>query len=111
MEAISKDMEAVDRIREKCLEGLEAIKAKQITANDTAENNLRASAITSDFSWNETGYITPLGKQLDFSGKKFGGQAGYRSMDHREVIDYMDESATEDMNGTDAMVDLWQQEI
>lgn len=34
---------------------------------------------------NEAGYIMQDGSMLDFSGKKFGGQAGRRTMDHREV--------------------------
>ena len=41
------------------------------------------------------GYILPDGDMLDFSGKKFGGRGGYRTMDHREVsMFYVDEEKT-----------------
>ena len=41
------------------------------------------------------GYILPNGDMLDFSGKKFGGRGGYRTMDHREVsMFYVDEEKT-----------------
>lgn len=39
--------------------------------------------VTTNFK--EVGYITPDGAMLDFSGKKFGGKAGKRTMDHRDV--------------------------
>ena len=35
----------------------------------------------------EAGYILNDGSLLDFSGKKFGGSANSRSIDHREVVD------------------------
>ena len=34
---------------------------------------------------NEAGYLLPDGRMLDFSGKKEGGTAGYRSYDHRQI--------------------------
>ena len=37
------------------------------------------------YSWKETGYLLPDGKKLDFFGKHWGGQDGYRSVDHRDV--------------------------
>lgn len=40
---------------------------------------------------NEAGYIMQDGSMLDFSGKKFGGQAGYRTMDHREISSAFEE--------------------
>lgn len=121
MDEISKDAEAVERIREKYIAGLQAIKeqnnARQAPKeNSMAASGIRASAIDEStqreiekqigttYSWRETGYLTPSGKQLDFSGKKFGGQEGYRSMDHREVLDYMSGDAADEMSGTDAMV-------
>lgn len=33
----------------------------------------------------EAGYILPDGRMLDFSGKREGGRAGYRSYDHRQI--------------------------
>jgi hypothetical protein len=35
----------------------------------------------------EAGYILNDGSYLDMSGKKFGGSAGKRSLDHREIVD------------------------
>lgn len=35
----------------------------------------------------EAGYILNDGSLLDLSGKKFGGSAGSRSLDHREIVD------------------------
>lgn len=52
--------------------------------------------------WSETGYITPEGKQLDFSGKRDGGPAGHRNMDHREIALAFD--ADGGIDGTDAMI-------
>lgn len=59
------------------------------------------STFGTTYSWNETGYLTPSGKQLDFSGKRDGAQAGYRSMDHRDVSELYD---AEGVGGTDAMI-------
>ena len=39
------------------------------------------------YSWNETGYITTDGTQLDFSGRHDGGPGGYRAVDHRDIRD------------------------
>lgn len=41
-------------------------------------------------NFKEAGYLTVDGKLLDFSGKKFGGEPGYRSMDHRDISDMND---------------------
>lgn len=59
------------------------------------------STFGTTYSWNETGYLTPSGKQLDFSGKRDGAQAGYRSMDHRDISELYD---AEGVGGTDAMI-------
>lgn len=59
------------------------------------------SAFGTTYSWNERGYLTPSGKQLDFSGKRDGAQAGYRSMDHRDISELYD---AEGISGTDAMI-------
>jgi len=60
------------------------------------------STFGTTFSWNETGYITTDGKQLDFSGKRDGAPGGYRSMDHRDVVEIYGEDT--DMSGAEAMV-------
>lgn len=53
--------------------------------------------------WNETGYLTRDGKQLDFSG----GAAGNRYVDHREILDAYESAGIDDgMSGVEAMVDF-----
>lgn len=71
----------------------------RFSKKDTEQNAISVFGTT--YSWNETGYLTPSGKQLDFSGKRDGAQAGYRSMDHRDVSELYD---SEGVSGTDAMI-------
>lgn len=71
----------------------------RFSQKDTEQNAISVFGTT--YSWNETGYLTPSGKQLDFSGKRDGAQAGYRSMDHRDVSELYD---AEGVGGTDAMI-------
>nr|DAO79530.1 MAG TPA: hypothetical protein [Caudoviricetes sp.] len=49
------------------------------------------------YNWNETGYLTPAGTKLDFSGRHEGGPGGYRTVDHRDIRD----SIGEDYGGDD----------
>lgn len=44
----------------------------------------------STYKWIETGYLTPDGKRIDFSGKRLGAPGGYRTVDHREIRDAID---------------------
>lgn len=53
----------------------------------------------------ECGYILTDGKMLDFSGFKFGGLRGYRSIDHREIADIYEI----EISGNDAMIDFMNQ--
>lgn len=39
------------------------------------------------YKWAETGYLTPGGTKLDFSGRKDGAPGGYRTVDHRDISD------------------------
>lgn len=39
------------------------------------------------YKWSETGYITTDGSRLDFSGRHDGAPGGYRTVDHRDIID------------------------
>lgn len=39
------------------------------------------------YKWAETGYITPGGTKLDFSGRHDGAPGGYRTVDHRDIRD------------------------
>lgn len=71
---------------------------------ENAENDATSRAISqlgTTTSWAETGYLTPEGRQLDFSGKRDGGPRGQRSMDHREIEEIYE---NEGLEGSDAMV-------
>lgn len=74
---------------------------KQVRFSEKDTEQKAVSTFGTTYSWNETGYLTPSGKQLDFSGKRDGAQAGYRSMDHRDVSELYD---AEGVSGTDAMI-------
>lgn len=74
---------------------------KQVRFSEKDTEQKAISTFGTTYSWNETGYLTPSGKQLDFSGKRDGAQAGYRSMDHRDVSELYD---AEGVSGTDAMI-------
>lgn len=50
--------------------------------------------------WAETGYLLTDGTQLDFSGRHWGGDGGYREVDHRDI----NEALGEDIPGNEAMV-------
>lgn len=39
------------------------------------------------YKWAETGYLTPGGTKLDFSGRNDGAPGGYRTVDHRDISD------------------------
>lgn len=41
-------------------------------------------------SWNETGYLLEDGTKLDFSGRHEGAPGGYRTVDHRDILDAFD---------------------
>lgn len=43
------------------------------------------------YSWKETGYLTPAGAKIDFSGKHDGAPGGYRTVDHRDIRDAIGE--------------------
>lgn len=43
------------------------------------------------YKWAETGYVLLNGARLDFSGRHEGGSGGYRSVDHRDIIDALGE--------------------
>ena len=79
-----------------------AYKDKSVKLSMRDSETAAVQQIGTTFKWSETGYITPSGKQLDFSGKKQGAPGGYRSMDHREIVDIYGEDT--DMSGSEAMV-------
>lgn len=60
------------------------------------------------YSWKETGYILLNGSKLDFSGKHNGARGGYRTVDHREIIDSFPEEVQDELDGNEAMVEFMQ---
>lgn len=62
--------------------------------SDAEQRDHRKKAITyfgKTYNWNETGYLTPAGTKLDFSGRHEGGPGGYRTVDHRDIRDAIGE--------------------
>ena len=52
------------------------------------------------YKWAETGYLTPGGTKLDFSGRHDGAPGGYRTVDHRDIRDALGEDyGGEDYSG------------
>lgn len=52
------------------------------------------------YKWEETGYLTPGGTKLDFSGRHDGAPGGYRTVDHRDIRDALGEDyGGEDYSG------------
>ena len=43
------------------------------------------------YKWSETDYVLLNGARLDFSGRHEGGPGGYRTVDHRDIIDALGE--------------------
>jgi len=66
------------------LEGKEYIKKEDPKKTKNIFNKaVRLFGLTNNL--NEAGYILPNGRLLDFSGKKQGGPAGIRHLDHRDI--------------------------
>lgn len=62
--------------------------------SDAEQRDHRKKAIAffgKTYNWNETGYLTPAGTKLDFSGRHEGGPSGYRTVDHRDIRDTIGE--------------------
>lgn len=62
--------------------------------SDAEKRDHRKKAIAyfgKTYNWNETGYLTPAGTKLDFSGRHEGGPGGYRTVDHRDIRDAIGE--------------------
>nr|DAQ61487.1 MAG TPA: hypothetical protein [Caudoviricetes sp.] len=70
-------------------------KAEKFSAAEEAtpqENDKAALAYFGrTYKWAETGYVLLNGARLDFSGRHEGGSGGYRSVDHRDIIDALGE--------------------
>lgn len=68
----------------------------KFSADDTTatpqENDKTALAYFGrTYKWSETGYVLLNGARLDFSGRHEGGSGGYRSVDHRDIVDALGE--------------------
>ena len=67
------------------------------SADQTAEEQRKQNDKTAldyfgrTYKWSETGYVLLNGARLDFSGRHEGGPGGYRTVDHRDIIDALGE--------------------
>ncbi len=66
--------------------------ADQTSAEQRKQNDKTAlDYFGRTYKWSETGYVTLNGARLDFSGRHEGGPGGYRTVDHRDIIDALGE--------------------
>lgn len=66
--------------------------AEQTSAEQRKQNDKTAlDYFGRTYKWSETGYVLLNGARLDFSGRHEGGPGGYRSVDHRDIIDALGE--------------------
>lgn len=82
-------------------------KSNQTTRNkyalpDTIENEVKRY-YGATYNWRETGYILKDGTRLDLSGRKEGARGGYRTVDHRDIFDVVENG---DTYGSDAMIEF-----
>ena len=76
-------------------ESRESVKQKNSEVVDEADRKAHDKAALSYFGktykWSETGYVLLNGSKLDFSGRHEGGPGGYRTVDHRDIVDALGE--------------------
>ena len=66
--------------------------ADQTSAEQRKQNDKTAlDYFGRTYKWSETGYVLLNGERLDFSGRHEGGPGGYRTVDHRDIIDALGE--------------------
>ena len=66
--------------------------ADQMSAEQRKQNDKTAlDYFGRTYKWSETGYVLLNGARLDFSGRHEGGSGGYRTVDHRDIIDALGE--------------------
>ena len=66
--------------------------AEQTSAEQRKQNDKTAlDYFGRTYKWSETGYVLLNGARLDFSGRHEGGPGGYRTVDHRDIIDALGE--------------------
>ena len=65
---------------------------KETTAEERKQHDNDAlSYFGKTYKWSETGYVLLDGSKLDFSGRHEGGPGGYRTVDHRDIVDALGE--------------------
>lgn len=65
---------------------------KETTAEERKQHDNDAlSYFGKTYKWSETGYVLLDGSKLDFSGRHEGGLGGYRTVDHRDIVDALGE--------------------
>lgn len=116
MQSIQQDTELLSAIADMFDAALGETHAKY-SKYDSGENRNRFSEKDTEkqavehfgktYSWNETGYITTSGARLDFSGRHEGAPGGYRTVDHRDILDVYGEDSG--MSGSEAMIDFMAQ--
>ena len=60
-------------------------------ADRKAHDKAALSYFGKTYKWSETGYVLLDGSKLDFSGRHDGGPGGYRTVDHRDIVDALGE--------------------
>ena len=66
--------------------------ADQTSAEQRKQNDKTAlDYFGRTYKWSETGYVLLNGARLDLSGRHEGGPGGYRTVDHRDIIDALGE--------------------
>ena len=60
-------------------------------ADRKAHDKTAVSYFGKTYKWSETGYVLLDGSKLDFSGRHEGGPGGYRTVDHRDIVDALGE--------------------
>ena len=66
--------------------------ADQTSAEQRKQNDKTAlDYFGRTYKWSETGYVLLNGARLNFSGRHEGGPGGYRTVDHRDIIDALGE--------------------
>lgn len=69
-----------------------SVSADQTAAEQRKQNDKTAlDYFGRTYKWSETGYVLLNGARLDFSGRHEGGPGGYRTVDHRDIIDALGE--------------------
>ena len=78
---------STDSIRSPEPKSQEKFSADGSTATPQENDKTALAYFGRTYKWSETGYVLLNGARLDFSGRHEGGSGGYRSVDHRDIID------------------------